>query len=369
MYNYFTIYSILVHIMFDQTVKRLGFCCKYLHPDQSQPKKLLEELQRPLNTKTTTVAWLKRQTTDVAEQRLYDIMVHNITSAYNLIEYVSTLPNALRMLRIGSDILPMYTEDSWSYFWQRSDVKNEYERLFARCGDLARQHDVRLSFHPGQFTVLASDRPSVVDKSIEEFEYHVDMARMMGYGQKFMDMKINVHISGKQGAEGILKVLPRLSPEALNTITIENDEMCWGLDESLKLKDHVALVLDIHHHWIRDEEYIQPDDLRVLSVLESWRGVRPVLHYSYSRCEHLPNRSDRHDTMHDVRGLLAEGCKKQKLRAHSDFYPNEKVNSWALSFWEQFDIQCEAKAKNLATQQLYNQAINPGFIHYSKVTE
>jgi UV DNA damage endonuclease len=62
--------------------------------------------------------------------------------------------------------------------------------------------------------------------------------------------------------------------------------------------------------------------------------------------------------MHDINTLLDVGCKKQKLRAHSDFYPNDKVNVWALSFWENFDIQCEAKAKNLASKQLYEQAID-----------
>ena len=99
------------------------------------------------------------------------------------------------------------------------------------------------------------------------------MARWMGYGQEFMDMKLNIHISGRQGAEGIINILPKLSTEARNTIAIENDEMCWGLDESLKLTEHLALVLDIHHHWIRDEEYIQADDERVKKVIDSWRGV------------------------------------------------------------------------------------------------
>lgn len=36
--------------------------------------------------------------------------------------------------------------------------------------------------------------------------------------------------------------------------------------------------------------------------------------------------------------------------------PNAKVNDWALSFNEQFDIQVEAKSKNLAAEQLYRQA-------------
>ena len=72
---------------------RIGFACKYLHHDQSQKKKLLEDIQRPLNTRSTTVAWLNRQTKEVAEERLWDIMVHNIQSFKNLIEYDRGLPN------------------------------------------------------------------------------------------------------------------------------------------------------------------------------------------------------------------------------------------------------------------------------------
>jgi UV DNA damage repair endonuclease len=341
--------------MFNQDIQRIGFCCKYLSSDQTQPKKLLEDTQRPFNTRSTTIAWLNRQYKDVAEQRLWDLMVHNIQSYYNLIEYTGGLIPQRRMVRLGSDCLPAFTEKDWSYFWQKPDVQAYCEKEFAKVGELARQLDVKLSFHPGQFCVLASDNPDIVKRSVEEFEYHVDMARWMGYGKQFQDFKCNVHISGRQGYQGIINVLPSLTPEARNIITIENDEMCHGLDASLMLKDHVALVLDIHHHWIRDEEYIQANDDRVKMVIDSWRGVRPTLHYSYSRDEWLPEGYT-HDNMHDINILLEDGSKKQKLRAHSDFYPNYKVNEWALSFWDNFDIQCEAKAKNLASEQLYNQA-------------
>ena len=343
--------------MFDNDLQRIGFCCKYLDSDQSQKPKVLKEIQQNFTERQTTVTWLNRQDKAVAEERMLDIAAHNMQSAYNLVEYVSTLPENRRMVRLGSNQLPAATHENWSYLWQDPTNVKMLEEGFAKVGQLARDKDVRLSFHPGQFCVLASDRPDVVERSIDEFEYHVNMARWMGYGKEFQDFKINVHVSGRLGAEGLIKVLPRLSPEALNTITIENDEMCWGLDESLKLVDHVALVLDIHHHWIRDEEYIQPEDDRVKAVIDSWRGVRPAMHYSYSRDEHLPNNDDTHTRMHDIVGLLEQGHKKQKLRAHSDYFPNEKANAWALSFWSQFDIQCEAKAKNLASEQLYNQAM------------
>ena len=224
-------------------------------------------------------------------------------------------------------------------------------KWFAPLGDTARANDIRVSFHPDQFVVLASDREEVVTNSIREFEYHADMARFMGYGQKFQDCKINVHISGRQGPEGIRKAYPKLSQEARNCITIENEEMSHGLDTCLELSDLVPIVLDIHHHWIREGVYIDIMDDNVRRVLDSWRGVRPTLHYSVSREDILVG----HDTKvrPDHAQLLTEGHNKQKLRAHSDYYWNDAVNQWAASFNDQFDIMCESKAKNLASIDFY----------------
>lgn len=333
-------------------MSRIGFCCKWIdHAGQIDGFKPDDDARR-WNTRVTTVAWLNRQTRDVAEQRLWDLMVHNINSIKLLISKVGELDVSRRMVRLGSDILPVYTEPTWSYYWQRPDVKAYAEKAFAQVGDLARRLDTRLSFHPGQFCVLASDNPDIVDRSLAEFEYHADMIRYMGYGQQFQDFKCNVHIAGKRGAQGIIDVMPRLSTEARNTITIENDEMRHGLDESLKLIDHCALVLDIHHHWVREGEYIEPTDDRVKQVIDSWRGVRPALHYSVSREDYLID----HDinTRPDMQSLLDRGYKKSKLRAHSDYYWNQAVNDWALSFANDFDIQCESKAKNLARDALLN---------------
>jgi UV DNA damage endonuclease len=225
-------------------------------------------------------------------------------------------------------------------------------KWFAPLGDTARANDVRLSFHPDQFVVLASDRPEVVNKSIEEFEYHVDMARWMGYGKQFQDIKINVHISGRQGPDGIKRVMSRLSPEARNAITIENEEMSWGLDSTLELANDLALVLDIHHHWIKTGEYIEKNDPRISMVIDSWRGVRPVIHYSVSREEHLPDACT--VSRPCLTTLLESGHNKQKLRAHSDYYWNNAVNDWAMTHNDWADIMCESKAKNLASFQLYD---------------
>jgi len=335
-------------------MKRIGFACKWIdHPEQVNGIDKKDDAKQ-YNTGSTTVAWLNRQSKEVAEQRLWDLMVGNIEATRKLVEKVGALDENLRMVRLSSDILPVYTQQDWSWFWRLPATREYCEREFRVVGDLARKNNVRLSMHPGQFTVLASCNPGIVERSIEEFEYHVDMVRWMGYGKTFQDFKINVHISGKQGPAGIISALTRLSPEARNCITIENDENCWGVDSSLELEKHCALVLDIHHHWIRTGDYIQPSDDRVKRVIDSWRGVRPTMHYSVSREDYLIHHNT--STAPDHAGLLSEGYKKQKLRAHSDFYWNTATNEWALGFLNTHDIMCESKGKNLASRTLYEQA-------------
>jgi UV DNA damage repair endonuclease len=336
-----------------KTIKRVGFCCKWIdHAGQVNGIKPNDDAKQ-YNTGSTTVSWLNRQSKDVAEQKLWDLMVGNIEAVRKLVERVGNLDENLRMVRLGSDILPVYTQSDWAYFWRRADVRDYCDKNFKSVGDLARLRNVRLSFHPGQFTVLASDSSDIVDRSIEEFEYHADMVRYMGYGKSFQDFKINVHISGRQGPEGIRRAYNRLSNEARNCITIENEEISYGLDDCLTIGDLVPITLDVHHHWIKTGEYLSPVDSRVDRVVESWRGVRPTMHYSVSREDWLVGHST--IVAPDHTALLAAGHKKQKLRAHSNFMWNTAVNEWALQFTQTHDIMVEAKGKCLASFALAKQ--------------
>jgi len=340
------------------TTPRIGFCCKWIdHPDECAGRKPTSE-SRELNGRSTTMRWL-REHPEQAEQRQWDIMDHNAGAALLMVERVGSLPEHLRMVRLGSEMLQGYTEPNWISWWQQADVQRHLERIFAPVGERARELGVRLSFHPGQFCVLASASDEIVQRSILEFEYHADMARWMGYGKSWHDhgFKINIHLSGKGGPAKFLQTLSKLSPEARNLITIENDEISNGLDVTLAVADHVALVLDIHHHWINTGEYIEPTDDRSRRVRESWRGVRPACHFSVSREDILVDHptGDRPD----LADLLRRGHRKQHLRAHSDFYWNTAVNRWAAGFLEDFDIQCEAKGKNLARDSFVTDVLGP----------
>jgi UV DNA damage repair endonuclease len=339
------------------THKRIGFCCKWLNDPSECGGMKVNAVDRDLNGRSTTMRWL-REHPEEAEQRQWDIMNHNAQAALNMIERVATLPPERRMVRLGSEMLQGYTEPSWIDWWQQGHIQRHLEKIFAPIGARARELDVRLGFHPGQFCVLASESDEIVERSILEFEYHADMARWMGYGATWHDhgFVINIHLSGKGGSDKFLRTLGRLSPEARNLITVENDEISYGLDDTLALAKHVALVLDIHHHWIKSGgEYISNQDAKVQRVIDTWRGSRPLLHYSVSREDILVDHCTR--TRPNLDTLLAGGHKKQQLRAHSDFYWNEAVTDWALSHWDHFDIECESKGKNLASEQVYNRAL------------
>lgn len=330
---------------------KIGFACKWIDNAAQVGGIGPKDDARKYSTGTTTIAWLGRQSVEVAEQKLYDLVKQNLQNTLNLVSKVSTLPVGLRMVRLSSEILPAYTHAQWSYFYKRTDIIAILEFGFAKIGEVARTAGVRLSFHPGQFTVLASENDGIVNNSIDEFEYHADMARWMGYGRSFQDFKINVHISGKRGPDGIRAAYKRLSAEARNCITIENEENAWGLDDSLELADLLPIVLDVHHHWCREGEWLNPADTRVSRVIDSWRGVRPTMHYSQSREDYLVGHATY--AQPDMLALKTMGYTKQKLRAHSDFYWNTASNDWVLGYLATHDIMCESKAKNLASFTLY----------------
>lgn len=330
--------------------KRIGFCCKWISGSGSGTA--LNTKHPELNGKSTTMKWLREHPEDAVE-RQWELMNHNALAAYNLVERVGNLDPQLRQVRLSSEMLQGYTESSWTDWWKQPSIQSHLEDIFSPIGDLARKLDVRLSFHPGQFCCLVSDNPRIVENSLAEMEYHADMARWMGYGKKFQDFKINVHVSGRRGAPAMREAIGRMSPELRNCLTLENDEFSVGIDDLIELRDVSAIVFDVHHHWIKTGEYLQPDDESVEYILESWRGVRPVVHYSQCREDLLVDHNP--DFLPDAETLMASGLKKTKLRAHSDYMWNRAQNKLMMRHWEWADIQVEAKAKNLASADLLDQ--------------
>lgn len=324
---------------------RLGFCCKYVSPTGDETR------ERAMNMRGLTMAYLARQTPAQAFDKLAFVVEHNLAALALQVEEVASYPPLERLLRISSDVLPGYTHPIASGLYR--DLQAMIERALAATGERARAAGVRLSMHPGQHAILATTGRSL-ENAVSDIEYHARVMAMLGYhgGWHPHGAHVNVHGGARAlGVEGVRHGLSLLSAEARNLVTIENDEMSFGLDDLLPLADEVALVLDLHHHWIRSGgEYLQPEDPRIERIRGSWRDVRPLSHISVSREEHVGD----HDTraLPDFAEMLANGLKIRDLRAHSDMMWNRAVNDLVARHLTWSDFEVEAKAKNLASRQL-----------------
>ena len=319
---------------------RIGFCCTFVSPDGDP------EEQRRLNMRSATIASLTKVPPAAAYAKLAEIVRHNLDVLDAQLAHVAGLPPLERMFRILSGFLPGWSHPQVAPLYD-TDLRALIERRLAAAGDFARENDFRLSMHPGQHAILATQRESALANAITDIMEHVEIMTMLGLGGGWHPhgAHINVHGgSAAAGVEGLRRGLRALPPEAVRLLTIENDEICFGLDDLLHVADEVALVVDFHHHWIKSRgEYLLPEDARVERVRESWRGVRPAAHISVSREALYSELLD--GELPDFAQLSDVGFKASELRGHSDMMWNQAVNDLMARHLAWCDIEVEAKAK------------------------
>jgi UV DNA damage repair endonuclease len=334
-----------------RSTPRIGFCCKWLPPDGDPMA------ARAMNQIGATVAGLARRERGEALDRLLEVVRHNLEALARQLHWLAARPPLERMLRVTSGLLPAYTHPATRWIYLEPAMRALIEEGLGHCGAIARAHAIRLSMHPGQFCVLATMSETALANSVEELEHHADVMRWLGLagGWHPQGAHINVHAGARPaGIDTFRASLRRLSLEARDLITVENDETAYGLDDLLPLADELPLVLDLHHHWIRSGgEHLEPDDPRIATVIASWRGTRPVAHLSQPREGLLPGQP--RDALPDHRALTAAGLGMRDLRAHSERLWNRALNALAIRHLAWADLEIEAKAKNLAVQDLVEQ--------------
>jgi UV DNA damage repair endonuclease len=321
---------------------RIGYCCTFVSPDGDG------DAERALNFRGPTIALVTRQ----GPARLEETILENLDILDRQIATVAALPKLERLFRIQSGLLIGWSHPALANYWTRT-LRNEVEQRLSRAGEAARSGDVRLSMHPAQHAILATARPEALDNALRDIAEHTEIFAMLGYsGWHPHGACINIHGGARSvGVAGLKAGLGRVPAEALGLLSMENDEMSFGLDDLLEVADRVAILVDFHHHWIFTRgEWLQPDDPRVARIRNSWRGVRPLAHISVSREAVIPDHCA--DTLPDFGALADEGHKAAHLRGHSDMMWNRAVNDLVQRHLAWCDIEVEAKSKNLASRQL-----------------
>ncbi len=171
-------------------------------------------------------------------------------NARNLLHAVHTCHElGIGAFRIMSPLFPRMTHPEVGYGVTELPDRDAIRQLLGATSIFARQHDLRLSFHPDQFVVLSSPHPPVVASSIRELAYQAQLAEEVG-----ADV-INIHAGGVYGDK--LVALERFSqvfaelPEAIRTrLTLENDDQSYTVRDLLPICGRlcIPLVYDVHHH-------------------------------------------------------------------------------------------------------------------------
>jgi UV DNA damage repair endonuclease len=314
---------------------KIGAACKWLDKNGQSVANA--------NLRTTTIKKLSSLTSAARHEYLLEILTHNMSALAQQLKNVAALPNALKMWRLTSHILPAATHQVGKDFYSDKDITALIDKELLKCGGFARTNNIRISFHPGQFVVLGSQNPGIRSASVIELQHHCDFFTRMGYkGWHPNGLAVNIHVGLKDPNIPAMRALLKSSTEIANFTTLENDEFSWGAEKIISVfGDLVPLVLDVHHYWIHELKRLDPNEKIIQEIRNTWRGVNPKLHLSMSApelCNALP------DQELDIHKLLLS-TNRAKLRAHSQTAWHTCSIDYASRFG--FDIMWEGKDKNL----------------------
>jgi len=331
-----------------QTDWRLSQCCQFSD----------KQLAKRYNFGTTTKTYALK---DGGKEKVQSKAIGNCNKLLDILTtYFPTQPMNLKAFRISSEMFPCYTLD-FTKDWY-AEIMPEISEILAKAGDAARKHNIRLSVHPGQFTVLASNKPEVVEKSVEDLEYHALYGKLMNIPAN--DFVMNIHLQGLYGGkreDGIKRFAthyPYLSDYAQQCLAVENEDKPNGYDieHTLELAARIPIrcTLDTHHYSchrmvetervkvgekmvnrkVREVRTIKHTDNFFQEAVKTWKGVRPLFHVSQS---HHPDNQDYW----------------MKSNAHSDIFWDEDLMGEHVHMLPYADFDIEAKHKEVAVQGFY----------------
>jgi UV DNA damage endonuclease len=248
------------------------------------------------------------------------------------------------MYRMATGLAPYASHPDLPQF---RDAPRVFAERLAEVGALARSLDVRLSTHPGQYTVLNSEDARVQALAVEELEVQAELMDGMGLGpEAVVVLHVGGGAGGREAALGRFEAgFARLSDAARARLVVENDDRTFGLTDVLELSRRVGrpVVWDVLHHHCHDPDRI--DDHEALRLaLATWPDdVTPKIHYSSPKTALIEK---------DKRLLLPQ------LRAHADLIDPigfEHFVTETAQGLRDFDIMLEAKGKDLALLALRDQ--------------
>ncbi|MCM3006605.1 UV DNA damage repair endonuclease UvsE [Priestia koreensis] len=260
-------------------------------------------------------------------EKLISVTRENIWNTKRAIFY--NIAQEIPLYRLSSSLVPLAThpEAKWDY-------ESIFEEEWRDLGRLIKEHKLRVSFHPNQFTLFTSDKKHVTENAVSDMQYHYNVLKAMGLEEESV---INIHVGGAYGdktkaVERFHQNIKQLPNEIKQRMTLENDDKTYTTDETLTICQHqqIPLMFDYHHHQANPGE--EKLENLLASVFDTWShmNLNPKVHISSPKSENA-------------------------FRSHADYVSLEFVEPFfrlARELGRDFDVMIEAKRKDQALLKL-----------------
>jgi UV DNA damage endonuclease len=254
----------------------------------------------------------------------------NLNALYNQLLFVSAMPDTCKMLRISSNLLPLFDHPVLSHIYD-TELLSLISVTLARCKRVIDQHNIAVSTHPDQYVIINSVSEGVRQSAYNTLHYHkFFMAQLTTASQT----SINIHL------EGNLDHLPEIDAglhlDLIPWLSFENSDkngkvFTGDLYNTLIVceKYNIKCLYDLHHHTVMTGVHLSVTDPLFSRIIATWGGSTPIFHVSQSR-----------ET-------------ESVVRAHSDFITEDCIVKQVADLLFYGHVEVEAKAKTSAVLGLY----------------
>ncbi|MFC7321597.1 UV DNA damage repair endonuclease UvsE [Halobacillus campisalis] len=276
--------------------------------------------------KTMTFSRYQKLSKNERDEQLERIIRTNIKNTQRALYY--NIAHQIPLYRFSSSIVPLATHDEVDFDYI-TPFKEEYKKI----GRLVKEHGLRTSFHPNQFTLFTSDKPHVTENAVKDMEYHYKLLQAMGLEKEGL---INIHVGGAYGdkEKSISRFhenLKQLPESVKKQMTLENDDKTYTTEETLTVceKEGIPMMFDYHHYMANHDSHETVSNL-LPRFFETWQRMPPKIHLSSPKSE-------------------------SAYRSHSDFVDVEFIKpllNELKSLNQDVDCMIEAKEKDRALLKL-----------------
>ncbi len=265
---------------------------------------------------------------NVNDQLLISTIEHNLNSLERQIDY--NINNNVKMFRIGSDLIPFGSSKINSLDW-----KLIFKDKFTKIAKKIKDNHIRVSMHPGQYTVLNSLTDITVDNAILDLKYHADVLDSL---ETDLSCKIILHVGGVYGdkEDAIKRFINnyQLLPQSVkNRLVIENDDKSYNIKDVLGISNiiNIPIVYDNLHNALNPTDEKRSDSEWIHECSKTWTITdgKQKIHYSQSN----PNK---------------------KSGSHSDSIAIDEFLTFHKTLKDDIDIMLEVKDKNISAIKCIN---------------